>query len=122
MKWLIVNTDYPDFLRQLYAADAALAGRPDLMRGRSSLTLAEGMAGMQENIFINMKNKSFTITADVEIPQQTRPVEARGLVVARAGRRGIGDEAHMRVGQHRRGPCRRILLRLHPAGQQDSQA
>lgn len=39
------------------------------MEGRTSLTLAEGMAGMQENVFINIKNKSVTITADVEIPQ-----------------------------------------------------
>ena len=54
--------------RFLERLDAAMAGRPDLMEGRTSLTLAEGMAGMKENAFINVKNKSPTITAEVEIP------------------------------------------------------
>lgn len=30
-------------------------GRPDLMAGRTSLTFAEGMVGMQENVFINAR-------------------------------------------------------------------
>ena len=34
---------------------AANVGRPDIMQGRSSLTLAEGMVGMSENVFINIK-------------------------------------------------------------------
>ena len=45
------------------------AGRPDLMAGRKSLTVYEGMTGMMENAFINVKNQSKTITADVEIPR-----------------------------------------------------
>ena len=45
-----------------------LAGRPDLMGGRTSLDLFEGMKGMTENTFINVKNRSHTITAEVEIP------------------------------------------------------
>ena len=48
--------------------DPRLAGRPDLMGGRTKLDLFEGMAGMAENAFINVKNSSFTITADVEVP------------------------------------------------------
>ena len=48
--------------------DPAMAGRPDLMAGRKSLTVYEGMTGMMENAFINVKNQSNTITADVEIP------------------------------------------------------
>jgi len=43
-------------------------GRPDLMQGRTSLTLAEGMAGIRR-IFINVKNKSVTITAEVDVSQ-----------------------------------------------------
>jgi hypothetical protein len=35
-------------------------GRPDLMGGRTSLTLADGMDGMLENTFINIKNRSKT--------------------------------------------------------------
>ena len=46
----------------------ALAGRPDLMAGRRSLSLFPGMTGIGENAFINVKNVSHTITAEVEIP------------------------------------------------------
>ena len=35
------------------------------MAGRKSLTVYEGMTGMMENAFINVKNQSVTITADV---------------------------------------------------------
>jgi arylsulfatase len=64
--------------------DAALAGRPDLMAGRTSLTLAEGMTGMMENVFLNVKNRSKTITAEVEVPQSG----ANGTVIAQGGRFG----------------------------------
>jgi len=62
----------------------AMAGRPDLMAGRTSLTLAEGMAGMQENVFLNVKNKSLSITAEVEIPQGG----ANGAILVQGGRFG----------------------------------
>jgi arylsulfatase len=62
----------------------AMAGRPDLMGTRTSLTLYEGMTGMSENVFISLKNKSHTITADVEIPQGG----ANGVILAQAGRFG----------------------------------
>jgi arylsulfatase A-like enzyme len=62
----------------------AIAGRPDLMGGRKSLTLFEGMAGIGENAFINVKNISHTITAEVELP----PGGANGVVLAQAGRFG----------------------------------
>lgn len=55
--------------RTLERAIPAVAGRPDLMAGRSVLTLTEGMTGMGENVFIDLKNKSFSITADVVIPE-----------------------------------------------------
>ena len=62
----------------------AMAGRPDLMAGRTSLTLAEGMTGMSENVFINVKNSSKTITAELEIPA----TGANGTVLAQGGRFG----------------------------------
>jgi arylsulfatase len=62
----------------------ALVGRPDLMGGRTSLTLAEGMTGMSENVFITVKNKSKTITAEVESPATA----ANGTVIAQGGRFG----------------------------------
>ena len=70
--------------RTVERVNAALAGRPDLMAGRTSLTLAEGMTGMTENVFLNIKNKSKTITAEVEVPQGG----ANGAILVQGGRFG----------------------------------
>jgi arylsulfatase len=72
----------------------AMAGRPDLMGSRTSLTVYEGMIGMSENVFINLKNKSHTISADVEIPQGG----ANGVILAQAGRFG-GWSFYMKDGK-----------------------
>jgi len=64
--------------------DPTLAGRPDVMGGRTSLIVFEGMTGMTENVFINVKNRSHTITAEVEIPKGG----ADGVVLAQGGRFG----------------------------------
>jgi arylsulfatase len=64
---------------------AGNVNRPDIMGGRSSLTLAEGMIGMSENVFINIKNRPITLTADVEIPAGTT---ANGILIAQGGRFG----------------------------------
>ena len=52
------------------------------MGDRTSLTLYEGMTGMMENAFINLKNSSHTITAEVEIPQGG----GEGVIVCQGGR------------------------------------
>jgi arylsulfatase len=70
--------------RTVERVNAAIAGRPDLMAGRTSLTLAEGMTGMTENVFINIKNKSKTITAEVEVPEGG----ANGAILVQGGRFG----------------------------------
>ena len=70
--------------RMLERVNAALVGRPDLMAGRTSLTVYQGMTGMSENVFINVKNRSHTITADMEIPKKG----ANGVILAQAGRFG----------------------------------
>jgi hypothetical protein len=59
-------------------------GRPDMMGGRTSITLAEGMTGMMESVFLNVKNKSNTITAEVEVPASG----ANGTIFAQGGRFG----------------------------------
>jgi arylsulfatase len=59
-------------------------GRPDLMNGRTSLTVYPGMTGMSENVFINVKNHSHSITANVDIPKGG----ASGAIIAQAGRFG----------------------------------
>jgi arylsulfatase A-like enzyme len=63
---------------------ASNVGRPDLMAGRTSITLAEGMVGMTENTFLNIKNRSVTVTAKIEIPT----TGAHGIVFAQGGRFG----------------------------------
>ena len=70
--------------RVLERGNAEAVGRPDLMSGRRSLTLAEGMTGMLENTFLNLKNKSSTITAEVEVPQGG----GNGAIVVQGGRFG----------------------------------
>jgi len=70
--------------RTLERLNAALVGRPDLMAGRTSLTVYQGMLGMSENVFINVKNRSHTITAEVDIPK----TGAKGVLLAQAGRFG----------------------------------
>jgi arylsulfatase len=70
--------------RVLERLNAALVGRPDLMADRTSLTVHQGMTGMSENVFINLKNRSHTITAEVEIPTKG----ANGVLLAQAGRFG----------------------------------
>ena len=61
-----------------------LAGRPDLMYGRKSLTLYEGMHGLLENDFLNVKNTSFEIVADIE--SGDKPVN--GVIASQGGRFG----------------------------------
>ena len=70
--------------RFLERINAKMVGRPDLMGDRASLTLHAGMKGMSENVFINIKNRSLTITADVDIPQ----AGANGVIIAQGGRFG----------------------------------
>jgi arylsulfatase A-like enzyme len=71
-----------------------LVGRPDLMGDRTSLTLYSGMKGMSENVFINLKNRSHKITADVTIPDGG----ASGVILAQAGRFG-GWTLYMKEGK-----------------------
>ena len=73
---------------------AALVGRPDLMAGRTSLTVYQGMTGMSENVFINVKNRSHSIIAELEIPAKG----ANGVILAQAGRFG-GWSLYMKNGQ-----------------------
>lgn len=60
-----------------------LANRPDLMFGRTSLTLGQGMTGLLENDFINIKNSSFEIDADIDSSRS-----ANGVLVSQGGKFG----------------------------------
>jgi arylsulfatase len=70
--------------RKLERFNSALVGRPDLMGGRTSLTVYAGMTGMMENVFINVKNRSHTVTAEVEIPKGA----SDGVILCQGGRFG----------------------------------
>ncbi len=70
--------------RFLERTNAELVGRPDLMAGRTSLTVFEGIVGMTENVFINIKNRSHSITAEVTLP----PGGGNGVILSQAGRFG----------------------------------
>lgn len=70
--------------RMFERAIASMVDRPDLMAGRTSLTLGEGMTGMLENVFINVKNRSVTFTADVEVPEGG----GNGAILVQGGRFG----------------------------------
>lgn len=59
----------------------AIAGRPDLLDGRKSLTVYPGMTGMMENAFINVKGVRHVITAEVELTDHA----AEGVILAQAG-------------------------------------
>ncbi len=79
-KYHVLPVDDRVFERQ----QADLVGRPDLMAGRTSITVVDGMVGMMENIFLNVKNKSKTITAEIEVPT----AKSNGIVIAQGGRFG----------------------------------
>src|SRR5258707_2393655 len=81
MEEAIKNHVLPIDDRRSERFNAAIAGRPDLMGNRTSLTVYPGMIGMTENAFINVKNRSYTITAPVEL----KDGNTSGVVIAQAG-------------------------------------
>lgn len=70
--------------RTIERFDAKIAGRPDLMNGRTELTVFPGMVFMAENAFINVKNASFDLEAELEIT----PSGNHGVLLAQGGRFG----------------------------------
>ena len=57
-----------------------LAGRPQLIQGKSQI-LFGGMGRLTENSIVSTKNKSYAITADVDVPASG----AEGVIVAQGG-------------------------------------
>lgn len=66
--------------RSIERLDPAIAGRPDLMNGKTKLVLYPGAKGIPENAFINVKNTSLTITAEVEVNDK-----GTGVIVCQGG-------------------------------------
>ncbi|MEI8006580.1 MAG: arylsulfatase [Bacteroidota bacterium] len=69
--------------RLLERTDAELMGRPTVMGHRTSVTYGEGMKGMGTDIFIDLRNKSYTITAEVTVD-----TKGNGVIVCQGGRFG----------------------------------
>jgi arylsulfatase len=78
--------------RSLERLNPEIAGRPDLMGTRTSLTLYDGM-NVSEGAAINTKNKSYTMTADVDLADAT----ANGVIISQGGRFG-GWSLYMKDG------------------------
>ncbi len=57
-----------------------LAGRPQLVKGKTQI-LFGGMGRLSENSVVSIKNKSYSITADVDVPKSG----AEGVIVAQGG-------------------------------------
>jgi arylsulfatase A-like enzyme len=84
--WLIEATKY-DVLplddRTAERLEPTMAGRPTLVHGSSQL-LFPGMGRLSENSVVSIKNKSFSVTAEVEVPVGG----AEGVIIAQGGRFG----------------------------------
>jgi arylsulfatase len=84
--WLIEAVKYnvvPLDDRGAERLEPSLAGRPTLIRGNSQLFFP-GMGRLSENSVVSIKNKSFSITAEVDAPESG----ANGAVIAQGGRFG----------------------------------
>jgi arylsulfatase A-like enzyme len=84
--WLIEATKYnvlPMDDRTSERMEPSMAGRPTLIRGNSQLFFP-GMGRLSENSVVSIKNKSFSVTAEVEVPDGG----AEGVIIAQGGRFG----------------------------------
>jgi arylsulfatase len=66
--------------RRIERFNPDLAGRPELVRGKSQL-LFGGMNRLTENSVINIKNKSHSVTAQLNVPESG----AEGVIIAQGG-------------------------------------
>ncbi|HMF19330.1 MAG TPA: arylsulfatase [Gemmataceae bacterium] len=62
----------------------SIAGRPDLLAGRTSQTLYPGMTHLNENTVLDIKNRSHAVTAEITVPD----AKASGAIIAQGGRFG----------------------------------
>lgn len=70
--------------RVIARMNPTIAGRPEILGDRKSLTLYDGMDGMLENTFMNVKNRSKKITAELKIPAGG----ADGVILTQGGKFG----------------------------------
>jgi arylsulfatase A-like enzyme len=81
--WLIEAVKYnvlPLDDRRIERFNSDISGRPQLVKGNAQL-LYGGMNRLSENSVLNLKNKSHSVTAEVEVPEGG----ATGVIVAQGG-------------------------------------
>ncbi len=81
--WLIEATKYsvlPLDDRRYERINPDAAGRPQLVTGQTQL-LFGGMGRLSEGSTLNMKNKSWSLSADVDVPESG----ANGVIIAQGG-------------------------------------
>jgi arylsulfatase len=84
--WIIEATKYnvlPIDDRLVERAVPEIAGRPTLIHGNSQ-QFFPGMGRLSENSVVSIKNKSFSLTAEIDVP----PGGAEGVIIAQGGRFG----------------------------------
>jgi len=84
--WLIEATKYnvlPIDDRGAERLEPSMAGRPTLIHGKSQLFFP-GMGRLSENSVVSIKNKSFSVTAEIDVPT----TGAEGVIIAQGGRFG----------------------------------
>jgi arylsulfatase len=83
--WLIEAVKYnvlPIDDRRFERLNATIAGRPQLITGTTQV-LFPGMKRLSENSVIDVKNRSFSVTAAIETPAQGT---TQGVIIAQGGR------------------------------------
>jgi arylsulfatase A-like enzyme len=94
--WIIEATKYnvlPIDDRLVERAIPEIAGRPTLIHGNSQ-QFFPGMGRLSENSVISIKNKSFSLTAEIEVPADG----AEGVIIAQGGRFG-GWAVYLKAGK-----------------------
>jgi arylsulfatase len=96
--WLIEATKYnviPLDDRAGERLNSDLAGRPTLIQGKSQVLFGQ-MGRLSESSVLNIKNKSFSVTAEIDVPE----AGAEGVIIAQGGRFG-GWSVYTREGRLR---------------------
>jgi arylsulfatase A-like enzyme len=81
--WLIEAAKYsvlPLDDRRAERLNPDLAGRPQLIKGKTQI-LFSGMGRLTESSIVNIKNKSYSVTAEVVVPKSG----AKGVIIAQGG-------------------------------------
>jgi arylsulfatase len=89
-KYSVLPLDWRGTIRM----NAEAMGRPSLIRGRSRMEYYAGMTGLPDAAAPSMLNKSWTITAEVELPD----AKTNGMIVTHGGLEG-GYGLYMRDGK-----------------------